>query len=148
MGSSGNLLRILDGSPPKLSAIITQGVFRSNSASVGGAARLNGNIRLDRVVFEDNTASGGGTVYTDGGITTIVNSVFQRNSAAVNSAAVWQVQGVADLSNTAMSLNLVNGARKNCLGSIVSLGGNIIDTALADDCTGFTQTSDQLGVSH
>jgi predicted outer membrane repeat protein len=69
----------------------------NNTATISGGAIANHNdLSLTNAVIANNTAAQfGGGIYTDAGITTIVNSQFKNNTATSGGGAIATILGVS-----------------------------------------------------
>lgn len=70
---------------------ITKSIFKSNSAPLGGAVKLDGfNIMIEDSIFEDNYASQyGGGVNINAANVKVIDSQFNGNNASINGGALF-----------------------------------------------------------
>lgn len=96
----------------------------SSAPGKGGAAVLNGNIRIAQCLFEDNTALQGGALYTTGNVF-VRRSRFIRNNATLAGGALCIAPGQpgAEVRNCVFS---DNGDENSCRygGGAIYIGGH------------------------
>jgi uncharacterized repeat protein (TIGR01451 family) len=122
------------------SATVTGGHFTNNrsSSSNGGGLRVNGALALTGTRFFGNSALNcGGLYHANGQTGRVVNTLFARNSASANAAAMY-LNGTVDILHTTVASPTL-AAREG----IYVTGGtvNIVNTIVASHTTGIQRVS-------
>jgi predicted outer membrane repeat protein len=100
---------------------VTEGDSGSGSGKSGGALlNRGGNVTVVDSVFEGNTAFFGGAIYNDGGTLTIHDSTITRNTAIGSGAGLINVGGRVIVSRTDFDANHGSGD-----GSVETEGGEM-----------------------
>lgn len=135
------------------SANISNSVIRRNqSLDKSGGIGNSGTLSIINSTIERNAAGfdQGGGVSNQGGNVTIINSTISNNSSGNESdtaGGVYNANGHVEIQNTIIALNSSDDAfgpaGPDCLGSISSLGNNIIGDTTG--CTITLQATDLTG---
>jgi hypothetical protein len=115
------------------SATLLRVTFGANRGGTGGGIAARGDLVLRNVTVDGNGAKvGGGVALLGDGVTTMSSTTISENGKVNLDASA--TTGAVTLSNT-----IVWGATTDCLGGIVSAGGNLE----GETSCGFSGTNDQ-----
>jgi uncharacterized repeat protein (TIGR01451 family) len=125
-------------------ANITGGIFRDNAAGSGGGLISYRALALSGAQFIDNSATDGGGVYAyglEGGQIHVVNTLFARNAAVTNGAALHLFSGGASTSEGQILHNTIVSATPGVAPAIYASSGTIgiNNTIIAGYATGIQQ---------
>ncbi|MCD8377676.1 MAG: hypothetical protein LUB59_02680, partial [Candidatus Gastranaerophilales bacterium] len=117
-------------------------IFKSNSATTGGAIYAGGTVNAVLASFTSNkaTAGSGGAIYTNNDVT-IENSVFSKNSATSNGGGIYGDDvSVRDSTFTSNS-SKANGGAIYALGDVYVNAIDYSDSSIINGTSTFTSNS-------
>jgi hypothetical protein len=99
---------------------ITNSNISGNNADYGGAIfSAIGNVTLDNVSLDQNTAAGkGGAIFNSGNIIVKNNSIFRNNVALQEGGAIYNITGNLNITNSTLNNNKSSGNA----GAVYNLG--------------------------
>ena len=124
---------------------LTNSTVRGNGADRGGGIYNLGALEVTNSTVSGNTAdrTGGGGIYNVGALK-LTNSTLTGNTAASNVGGIYHDAGTVDLVNTIIAGNTASTAPE-CLGSLTSLGHNLLGNV--SDCDFTATTGDLVGTA-
>lgn len=124
--SGGGILTYKGFANLRVSACTLSG--NSANGEGGGIYRHSGAMTVANTTISGNSAGDGGGIYNfyNGGPNLVSNSTIAYNTAALISAGI-NSQGPIVLKNTIVAHNTIDGAGRDCSGSLTSAGYNLIE---------------------
>jgi CSLREA domain-containing protein len=127
--------------------IINSTISDNTAGGGGGGVHCNdaGLVNITNSTFANNTAEGGGAILQVTDVLNITNSTIVNNSVELNGGGIFNNGATVNLRNTILALNTSRRGTPNFIGTVNSLGHNLIGGT--NGLSMSPQAGDQLGVS-